>query len=323
MPNLPHRPSPQQLLEAYNDGFEGWLWNKEIEEKWENFCGASPGLYEINPDIKDLHKKVGRALLFRSREKFDPGAYGQEAQTTGDCVSMGDRNARDTSRAVEADRGQSERYYKRGATEPTYGARGHRGQGMDPTMAAEFVTEYGWLFREVYDDIHVDLSKYNASIGANWGGSGVPDRVKEKCKDHNVGQWTRPGKLEEALDCIAAGYAGHSGQRWGTSSRQPKDGINRKSAGWNHDMGTVGYDLTEEFFKEQVLFVPNSWAEWNEPNPVWLANQDVYGPWIPGMIVVPIHEYEDYFVNSGSIHFYSDIKGFEVKELPSIVSGVL
>lgn len=317
----------EKLIQMYNEGFEGWIWNKDVEREWENLWSGRPGLYSQNAALKDLHKKHKRVLLWKYREMYDPGAWKEEAQTTGDCVSHGSRNARDISRSVEIARGEPETYFKRGATEPTYGARGHGGQGMDPATATRFEMEVGFLFRDFYRNsalgVSVDLTKYNSNIGANWGRSGVPNGIKELCKQHNVGESTRPRAVEEVMDCLAAGFAGHSGQSWGCSSSQPKDGINRKSASWNHDMCTSGYDYSEEFFKEPVMFVNNSWGPWNQPNPIWLANQDVYGPWIPGMIVMAQDEYARYFVGSGSIHFYSSIKGMPVKELPWINSGVL
>lgn len=326
MPKFPHNPTPEQLLEIHNQGFQDWIWNLEVEREWEAFWSGRSELYTASPDIKDLHKKHPRSLLWRYREKYDPGAWSQEAQTTGDCVSHGSRNARDVTRAVEVALGQPEEYYKRGATEPTYGARGHGGQGMDPTRATKFEMEYGFMFRQVYKDVtkglNVDLSKYNSNIGSNWGRSGVPDAVKEECKRHNIGDSTRPTSGEQVMDLLANGNAGHSGQSWGTSADAGSDGINTKSAGWNHDMATTGYDWSCEFFKRPVIFVNNSWGGWNRPNPVWMANQDVYGPWIPGMIVIDIEEYVIYFVRSGSIHFYSDIKGFPIRELPFIDNEV-
>lgn len=327
MANLPHRPTPEQLLKAYDEGFEGWIWNLQAERDWENYWAGRPSTYDQVPDLKDLHKKYKRVLLWQYRERFDPGAWKEEAQTTGDCVSHGSRNCRDVTRSVEVARGEPEIYYKRGATEPTYGARGHGGQGMDPTTATRFEMEFGFLFREVYRDhnlnVSIDLTKYNSNIGTNWGRSGVPNGIKELCKRHNVGDNTRPTSAEQVMDLMARGSAGHSGQSWGCSSKQPKDGINRKSAGWSHDMASTGYDWSTEFFKEPVIFVNNSWGAWNEPNPIWMANQDVYGPWIPGMIVMAVDEYERYFVRGGSIHFYSEIKGFPIKDLPYTTSGVL
>lgn len=327
MPNLPHNPTPEELHKAYEDGFEGWLWNKEIEAKWEKFWEERPTLYTMNPELKDIHKEVGKAYLWQYRHKVDPRAFDEERQTTGDCTSHGSRNARDFTRAVESFRGNSKLYGKRSATEPTYGARGWTGEGMDPTDAARFETEVGFLFRELYNDpstgLNLDLRKYNANIGINWGRSGVPENVKALCRKHKVGSSVRPTDSGEVADCLARGSAGHSGQSWGTSSKQPKDGINRKSASWGHDMATGGFDFTKEIWKEEVFFVFNSWEDWNEPNPVWLAHQDVLGPWITGCIVIAREEYERYFVKSGSIHFYSAVDGFPLTSLPDFSEGLL
>ena len=323
MPLFPHLPSPAKLLETYDQGFEGWIWNLEVERAWEDFWSGTRSLYAATSDpdkLKDLHKKYARVLLWQYRLKFDPRAWHEEAQTTGDCTSHGSRNARDTARCVEIARGDAEVFHARTATEPTYGARGHGGQGMDPARAVRFETEYGFLFREAYREtnlnVTLDLTKYNSNIGANWGRSGVPEGVKELCKRHNVGDSIRITTGLQGLDSLAAGGGIHSGQNWGTSAKQSKDGINTKSAGWSHDMATVGYDLSKEFFKREVVFVANSWEDWNDPNPVWMANQDVYGPWVPGMIVMDFEEWERYFVRSGSCHAYFEIKGIPVKELP-------
>lgn len=242
------------------------------------------------------------------------------------CTSHGSRNARDFTRAVESFRSGAKSYGKRGATEPTYGARGWAGEGMDPTTAAKFETEVGFLFRDLYSDtstgLNLDLRKYNANIGTNWGRKGVPENVKELCRKHKVGHSTRPRTSDEVADLLSQGFAGHSGQNWGTSSKQNKDGINRKSASWSHDMATGGFDFTKEIWKEEVFFVFNSWEDWNQPNPVWKAHEDVLGPWITGCIVIERSEYEKYFVKNGSIHFYSEVDGFPVRSLPDFSEGL-
>lgn len=321
MPHFPLIPTPKAIQQAYEEGFEGWIWNTHVKHQWGNFCSELPTAATVLSQIKDSHKEHKRVLLYKSRTKYDPKAFEEEAQTTGDCVSMGDRNARDITRSVEIHiKGEPESYFKRGATEPTYGARGHGGQGMSPYAAAKFVRDVGFLVRQNYEGV-VNLSKYNSSIGTGWGRRGVPEAVKELCRQNNVGEYIVPETLENTLDCLANGYACHSGQNWGTSGKTGKDGINRRSTGWNHDMATGGYDLTREFFKEEIVFVHNSWGAWNQPNPVWLANQDVYGPWIPGTIIVPLDEYERYFVRSGSIYHYSNIKGFPAQTLPNWHEG--
>ena len=321
MPSLPVRPTPQDLHQAYNEGLEGWIWDKKAQEEWEQFCGEQRDADDALTLVKDSHKTVKRALLYRSREKYDPGAFGKEAQKGPDCTSHGDRSAYDVTRSVEIDiKKEPEEYFKRSVTEVGYGARGSRGGGSSPAVLARFKRDWGTLFRQNYPGI-VDLSTYTYSIGANWGGRGVPQSVKELCKAHPIGELMVPKTAEQALDMFANGYACHSGQQWACSSSQPADGINTKRGTWNHDMASVGYDLSQEIWKEQVVFVAQSWGEWCPPNKVWIQHQDVLGPYPTGMIVCPLDEWDRYFVRSGSIYFYGKITGFPAQKLPNYGTG--
>lgn len=313
---FPAHPTPQAIHRAYNSGYPFWRFDASDERELEAVYASGPPVYfgDVCPHLAGAGE-AKRALLYRSREKYDPGAFSQEPQTTGDCVSHGDRNARDTTRSVEIDiHRQPEEYFRRGATEPTYGARGWTGEGMDPATATRFVREVGWLMRENYGV--VDLSRYDSQIGTSWGGRGVPQEVKDLCRKYRVGRDVVPRSAAEARDLLASGYAGHSGQTWGTPARTKADGLNRRSTGWNHDMATVGMDWTRELWSVEVFFVQNSWGAWNEPNPVWKQHEEILGPWIPGMIVVPVDEYDRYFVRSGSISYYADIVGVPRKPLP-------
>lgn len=318
MPTLSVRPSPKELKDAYDEGLEGWIWNKEAEEDWEQFKEEQGDPDVFLENIKDSHKNVKRALLYRSREKYDQGAQGQEKQAGPDCTSHGDRYAFDVTRSVEIDvKKEPEEYKLRSCTEFGYGMRGSRGGGSSPTVLARAKRDYGTLFRQKYPELGLDLSRYTYSIGANWGGRGVPASVKEEAKKHPVGELLIPKTIEQALDLFANGYACHSGQQWACSSSQPADGINRKKGSWNHDMGSGGYDISCEIWKEAVVFVAQSWGEWCPPNKVWIKNQDVLGPYPTGMIVCPIDEWERYFLKSGSIYFYGNITGFPAQRLPN------
>ena len=318
MPSLSANPTPKELYDAHNEGMIDWIFDLDGQRQWEEFCASQPNPDDVLASIRGASQAIGRALLYLSRNKYDPGAFSKEAQTTGDCVSHGARNAVDVTRSVEIHiKNEPEEYFKRSATEPTYGCRGHGGPGMDPGRAAKFQRDVGWLVRKNYEGV-VDLSVYNSSIGSGWGRRGVPEAVQELCRLHNVGELVVPKNLEQAYDLLATGRAGHSGQSWGTSSKAPKDGINRgPGARWSHDMGTVGYDKTCEIWKEPVFFIPNSWGDFNEVNPVWKSAQEILGPWIPGMIVISEEEYDRYFIRSGSIYFYSSIKGFPMQKLPN------
>jgi len=299
------------IAAAYENGLPGWQFNPDTMDelmadgKAIPFADAAPHLAGVG--------KGKLALLWQSREKYDPGAFGQECQTTGDCTSHGSRNAREVTRCVEIHiTGEPEVFYRRSATEPTYGARGHSGQGMDPAKAARFEVDYGFLFRQEYP--FADLSTYNAKVGIGWGRSGVPDAVKDECARHNVGKWVTPTSADEVKDLLYSGYALHSGQNFGVKTVSDDRGIAIPSKPWMHDMATVGYDDTREVYPVGVFLICNSWGRWNHQPKVWPA--DRYGPWPVGSFWVAEDVYEHYFVGSRSIFAYADIKGVPQKRLP-------
>lgn len=318
MPSLQASPSPRQLYEAYCAGLPGAPLNPAHAESLlaeglvQTFGEACPHLAGIGAGK--------RALLYRSREKFDPGVTGHEAQTTGDCTSHGCRGAIDTTRAVEIDiQGQREEFHKRTATEPIYGFRRHGGAGMNAGHATRAVAEVGFLLREDYTDRGgPNLTKYNAEIGIGWGRGGVPAKVQEliRALGYKVGRWIQPKTVEEARDLCVAGYGAHSGQMWATSQKDPRGGINRRSGTWNHDMATSGCDFTREVFAEDVFFVPQTWGKWNEGNSHWERHRDVLGPYPTGMIVVSAEDYEREFIRSGECYYFADIAGVPAKKLP-------
>lgn len=307
---MPERLTPRELHALYEDGLPGWQFNRDnmdelLAETDNPMFGDAAGHLRGSGKGK-------RALLWRSRELFDPGAFGKESQTTGDCVSHGSRNGRDTSRSVEIHiKGESESYFKRGATEPTYGCRGHSGQGMDPADAARFERDFGFMVRKDYG--FVNLSHYDSDIGDDWGRRGVPDKVKAECRNHPVGSFTMPDSVGDAMDLMQNGYAGHSGQNIGFRSRSDKRGIFQTSGGWNHDMAIVGYDDTKEVYPVGVFFIANSWGDWNEKAAVW--PEELYGPWITGMFAISENVFAR-FVNAQSMFFYSNITGFPAQQLP-------
>ena len=303
--------TPRQIEAAYVSGLPGWQFNQEtMDDLWNDKVVRFVGM--------DAHHLLGvgrgnKAFLGRSRELFDPGAFGHEQQTTGDCVSHGSRSTFDGTRCVEIHiKGEPEEYFLRSATEPDYGARGHGGQGMDPAKATRFRADFGGMFRQKYAS--VDLSKYNSKIGTSWGRSGVPTEVKEECSKHGIGKWISPVSVEEVKDLLFAGYCLHSGQRFGVKNTSDSRGIAIQGSAWNHDMATVGYDDTKEVYPECVFLVANSWGVWNICPSVWPV--DRYGEWPIGSFWVREELYAKYFVGSKSIFAYCDVKGVPRKNLP-------
>ena len=300
--------TPRQIVAAYENGLPGWQFHPETmdalmaERKALLFSEVALHLDGIG--------KGKMALLWSSREKFDPGAFGKEAQRRGSCVSHGSRNARDTTRSVEIHiKGEAEEYYKRGATEPTYAARGHYGEGMDPAVAARFEVDYGFLFREKYP--FADLSQLNEDLADP---RFLSEEAKAECKKHNVGRWIAPTTVDQVKDLLYAGYALHSGQNFGVRETSDSRGIAVPSGRWSHDMGTIGYDHTREVYPVGVFLIANSWGRWNQKPKVW--PEDRYGPWPEGSFWVEEDVYARYFVGSRSIFAYCDISGVPQKTLP-------
>lgn len=229
------------------------------------------------------------------------------------CVSHGSRNARDITRAVEIlVKKEPEDWFKMGATEPTYGARGHGGEGMSPGRASQFERDVGFLARTNYEGV-VDLSKYKSSIGSKWGAGGVPENVKALCRKNKVGLISQVRTQEDLMDAMFNGYAAHSGQYASWSVESNSKGVHgRTPGGWNHDMCVAGYDDSKEFFPFRVWMIANSWGAWNQKPKGW---PNEYGEWVPGMILTSADDF-NVCVESGDCWVYGSIDGYPPQKLP-------
>jgi hypothetical protein len=294
-------------LKAYDEGLTGWIDSPRDRVRWQE-SQRKPIYSEPN------HMGSGegkRALLWQYVRKLDPLSF-TEVQTTGDCVSHGSRNARDCTRAVQVLLQQKpESFITRGATEPTYGARGHRGEGMVPASASAFEHEVGFLIRKKYDP--VNLMKYDGSIGAKWGAGGVPRDVADLCRENKVGIIRQITTVRDAIDALANGYGIHSGQyaKWAGSPNSQNIHA-RLPGGWAHDMATVGYDDTKEFWPFTVFFIQNSWGPWNQPVKDWPSS---FPEQVPGMIVTTAQDWA-VCVTDGDCWAYGNVDGFPPQKLP-------
>jgi hypothetical protein len=253
-----------------------------------------------------------RAALWAYAQALDKGAY-TEKQGEPDCTSHASRNARDTSRCVQIlVKGEAKSFSARGATEPTYGARGHGGAGMSPARAAMFENKNGFLIRQKYPP--VDLSVYRGEIGASWGrAGGVPKEVVDLCSSNKVGIIRQIRTINDAVDALFNGYALMSGQYAAWSASPSKDHIHtRISPGWSHAMATVGMDFTRKFWPFDVFFIVNSWGPWNQKPKEWPSDLP---PWVPGMIVTRAEDWS-VCVESEDCYAYGSVDGFPPQRLP-------
>jgi hypothetical protein len=254
-----------------------------------------------------------RAMLFEYARILDPKCF-TEKQVTGDCVSHGSRNARDMTRAVSilVNREPYD-WFRMGATEPTYGARGHGGEGMSPAVASRFERDVGFLARTDYGV--VNLTKYDGMIGARWGSSGVPQAVKELCGKNKVHRISLVKTQEELMDAMFNGYAAHSGQMAAWEAQSNSKGLHgRARVPWAHDMAIAFYDDSKEFFPFRVWGIVNSWAQWNQKPTAWPKE---YPEWVPGMILTSAEDF-DVCVSSGDCWVYGGADGYPPQRLPDL-----
>lgn len=304
--------TPYSLLNAYqNGGMVGWI---DSPRDRALFLESQPKAVYSEPNIAGSGEKKF-AALWQYPKALDKLSF-TERQTTGDCTSHASRNARDISRAVEIMvKGEPESFVVRGATEPTYGARGHAGQGMSPAKAAMFEKEVGFLIRKKYDV--VDLSAYNSDIGARWGSRGVPEDVQALCRQHKVGVIRQLRSMADVRDALANGYAIASGQYAAWDAKPDGNHLHRRvSPGWNHAMATVGMDFSRQFWSMDVLFIQNSWGAWNQAPKEW---PKYLPPWVPGMIVSTAEDW-NVCLESEDCYAYGSIDGFPPQKLPDLGS---
>ena len=303
--------TPYSLLAAYDRGLTGYI--NDPRAKYE-FLESQKYQYFNEPNIRNSGKGK-RALLWQYAKQLDKRCF-TERQTVADCVSHGSRNARDISRAVEIlVKREPEGWFAMGATEPTYGARGHGGEGMSPAKASQFERDVGFLARTDYEGV-VDLTKYDARIGARWGSSGgVPESVKTLCKQHKVGVITNVRSQDDLLDAMVNGYAAHSGQYASWSADSNSKGIHGRSpGGWNHDMCICMVDDSKEIFPFRVWGIMNSWGAWNQKPKAWPKE---YPEWVPGMILTSGDDF-NVCVENGDCWVYGSIDGFPPQTLPDL-----
>jgi hypothetical protein len=246
------------------------------------------------------------SLPYKAIQYFFPSFGGDESQTTGDCVSHATRNAVDITRAYEILYGkEKESFIARGATEPIYGSRGSSGQGMHCSQAARFVSVTGgFLLRQKYEKLGIDLSTYNAKIGMNWGGRGIPEPVVKECAEHKITTVTTVNSTEQARDLLANGYALSVCSNYGFSSHRDKNGIAEPQGSWAHAMTLIACDDTYERFNEMLFLVQNSWGLWNS-GPKWYEQPDG-SFWVRQKVA-------EGMIGAGATFAYSNFNGFKRK----------
>lgn len=236
---------------------------------------------------------TGRGKLstpYKFALKCDP-EYGKcEPQRQGDCVSHSVRNSGMIDYCVDCIT-KGNKYNGRFCVEPHYGYRGSRSQGANCGRLASYVYKVGgYLVRGKYtspDGKHTaDLSQYNPSLSAAWGGPGTPDWITDLCKPHHAESIALITDTDELMDCIANGYGVTCCSSYGFSSSRNEYGLSNRRGSWSHALTFIGCndkEDTPEYKKYgRTYLLQNSWGVWNSgpktydmPDGSWWITKDV------------------------------------------------
>lgn len=301
--------TPNELLKAYKDGFNGsWCDPEDVAKLLGELPHPLFGAAAYNLSGSGEGKV---ALPFKNLLKFDPTFGPSERQVQGDCVSHATRNSVDITRSCEIVDGQREDFVARGATEAIYGSRGHGGEGMSCSGAARFVHQTGGiLVRKKYDKY--DLSQYSA-VGGSWGRGGVPDYLVKEASKHQVKTISLINTVAQARDALANGYAISVCSNAGFSSRRDKHGIAKRSGSWGHAMAWIAMDDSHEVHNETLFLVQNSWGMWNggdkrldQPDgSFWIRQSDA-----------------EYMLSQNGSWVFSDVDGFPPRKVDWTIDEV-
>lgn len=274
-------------LDAYNNGLQGARVDPRADEMLVDLVmrtggDADGGRVAYNWGLEGAAKDK-LSLLFPYVEQCYPGAFPGPAQLWGDCTAAAAIRAALSSLCVEAVLGKpdeetghaeeapevSEVARKNAviAQESVFAYRGFSDDGWSCAAAAQTIMEKGFLLRQNYPDLGIDLTKYTEST-IRIGGAKHPGPAFEAAsKKHRVRTVTVINDVSAIGDYIASGFAVvfcHS-LKW--SSTRNEDGYSPVVPGeWLHSQSIQGWDArpaTIKKYGEPLALVLNQWAKWN------------------------------------------------------------
>lgn len=262
-------------------------------------------------------------LLYRSLYEAFAAHHGGQAwivgkQGIGDCVSWGWAHGADIHLSVLWKLGISSEW-RPAATEAIYGGsrveargstRGGYSDGSYGGAAAKWVSDWGVLFRQPYNDLGFDLTTYSSSRAKSWGNYGCGGegengkKADDVAKTHPIKQVALVRNFEEAAAAIASGYPVPVCSGRGFTSQRDAQGFCRPSGGWSHCMCFVGVR-----FDRKGLLCLNSWGPNWVGGPKWPDDQPDGSFWVDADVATGMLRGEDSFAVSGFEGFpYRDLK---------------
>ena len=267
--------TPQQRLEAYNNGLMGAFLDHEDSpldirriaqyERDRLRDESNIGRFsEIFPSRLHGISKGKRVFAWENYYKNAPAKALKGAQKTGDCVSWAKRTSVECTRSNEAAT-NGFAYLEHGSTALVYRSRGHNSQGMSGHQAANTVQKHGILFEKVYLGGKYDFTNYEEYV--RWamnGKAGIPDDLSAETQKTKIAQWAEIESADELADTIAAGYPPDCCSSIGVASSSDEKGLSVLRGSWSHDMAIIGFDDTREIWPFRVFIWDQSWGLWNK-----------------------------------------------------------
>jgi hypothetical protein len=269
-------------------------------------------------------------------EQVFPGSLPASAQTRGDCVAHSTRNACLGTLACEIAAGQPDEVtgLREGAPdisdearrdgvlscEAIYWFRSHGGDGWSCDHAAEVVLkESGLWLRKRYEQLGIDLTRYDGKLAGKWGASKPGAEIRKIGAEHLVRTATRARTFEEVRDLLANGYCISScgGESW--SETRDSNGVSRRtSQGWAHALAYLGVDDRDEIkraYGEPLVLIQNSWGKWNSGGRSVLGTQ----------LEIPHGAFWSRWSDCKGRYAiaFSGVNGWPAKQLPDWTGGIL
>lgn len=278
------------------------------------FSQVAKGLIEAADDDHSVFNFAAeQKVLGKILPSWDQGPIGT-------CVSFGwGRGCQDLMLIRIAEKTDGETWPgHQVATEPIYGGsrveigkgRAGRGDGSVGAWAAQWVQQYGLLFREKYNG--VDLTNYSTSLSKTWGRSGVPKELEGLAKEHPVTTVAQIGNSTELWAALGSAYPVPVCSDVGFEGNPPADGIMPPNGTWGHCMLFRGRFVHPT--KGKCVIIQNSWGNYLQKR-LKVETKDLGEIELPEGCFGATLATADRMVREGDTFAISSLKGFPKKKL--------
>lgn len=279
---------PFNPLEAYNNGLEGARRDPRAEELLVDSVMRSGGDPDGNRNAYNWGlvgaSKDKLSLLFPYVEQCYPGAQPGSAQLWGDCTAAAAVRVALASLCCEVILGRPDEEtgvmeeapevvpeavkHAVLSQESVFAWRGFDDDGWSCDAAAHTIMDKGFLLRQNYPSLGIDLTKYTEQTIKLGGARRPSGAVLAEQQKHRVRTVTVLKDIEEAGDYIASGFAvAFCSSSLKFSSSRNEDGLSERVPGaWAHSQGMYGFDaraMTVRKYGEPLVLVGNQWNQWN------------------------------------------------------------